>query len=350
MAKKREGERNFEVHTNPHPERLFHILPATVLRTLTPEEAKKSERELRAFAALQKWRGKRFWKKREFVFTPEDEQAFTDLLKETFPNIRFLDQDALGEGKHQAYGERRSTTEPELRYFDSLADPSNHTFICWLEPKGWQPKIGPTRFAPNSRCILNEPPLQFKFHPARVVHSTAYSYGDTFRQKDKPLPPTWSRPSGRLQANPCLDDTEYKAFLGKAYKLVTKIATNKLIPTDPLTGWSHETPRPRGEPLWAGHHAIAWCRENPRHFLGSTYRPADEAEWRCKIPREHPDYLSFAEASERLVERIRFDIEKQNEEHRKFAEAKSGGARGKSKKQPARKRPKSANPPKKRGG
>lgn len=351
MTNEKGTKRNLEVHTNPHPERLFHMMPANVLRKATPEELEQQERDVRARAALQKWLGKRFWKIREFVFTPEDEQAFTDLLKETFPNIRFLDEDALGKRKHEASGEQVAAKEPELRYFDSLADPSNYTFTCWLEPEGWQPKIGPTRFAPKARCILNEPPLQFEFQATRAVQPTAYTTGDRFRQKDKPLPPAWSRPSGRMIARPRVDDAEYKAFLGKAYKLVTKIATNKLIFTDPLTGWSRETPNPRGENLWVGYHALAWCRENPRHFLDGSYRPAEEAEWRCKIPKNHPDYLTRDEAHERLDERVRFEFEKLKEENRKLAEAKGNGTDAKSKKKSAAKKSsKSKTRPKKKGG
>ncbi|MEX0922536.1 MAG: hypothetical protein WDZ84_07155 [Rhodovibrionaceae bacterium] len=350
MENKSNKKGKLVVHTNPHPKPLFHMAPANVLRKATLEELEQQERDNRAFLALQKWLGKRFWKIREFVFTPEDEQDFSDLLKETFPTIRFLDKDALGQRKHAASGSAQTDREPELRYFDSLADPSESWFLCWLEPEGWQPKIGPTRFAPKARCILNEPPLQFEFHPMHAIQTTAYSTGDQFRRKDKPLPPTWSLPSGYMQAHPRVDDSEYKAFLGKAYRLVTKIATNKLIPTDPLTGWSRKTPKPRGENLWVGHHALAWCLENPRHFLDGSYRPAEEAEWRCRIPKKHPDYLTIEEAYERMEERFRFEYEKLKEENRKLVKAKGAGVQANSKKKPFKKSTSPQKPPKKKGG
>ena len=169
MAKRPDSERNFEVHTNPHPGPLVRDIP-NVLRTATPEELEQIERDVRALAALQKWDGKRFWKKRKIVFALEDVEAFTELLKASFPRIRFLNEQALGSRKHAAFGSVHiDRCEPKLRYFDSLADPDQKWFLCWVEPEGWEPKIGPTRFAPNARCIVNEPPLQFDFRPMRAV-------------------------------------------------------------------------------------------------------------------------------------------------------------------------------------
>ena len=146
MAKRPDSERNFEVHTNPHPGPLVRDIP-NVLRTATPEELEQIERDVRALAALQKWDGKRFWKKRKIVFALEDVEAFTELLKASFPRIRFLNEQALGSRKHAAFGSVHiDRCEPKLRYFDSLADPDQKWFLCWVEPEGWEPKIGPTRF------------------------------------------------------------------------------------------------------------------------------------------------------------------------------------------------------------
>lgn len=348
MAKKRDVERNFEVHTNPHPDPLVRDIP-NVLRRATPEELEERERNVRALVALQKWDGKRFWKNRRIVFALEDVEAFTELLKASFPRIRFLDEKALGARKHEAFGSVHiARCEPKLRYFDSLADPDQKWFLCWLEPEGWKPKIGPTRFAPNARCILNEPPLQFEFRGMRAVLYMNYSTGQAFRRKDKPLPPCWVRPDGELLAHPRVGDTEHKAFLGKVYNLVTKIATNKLVCVDTLTGRALVPPKLRGEKVWVGHHALAWCREHPRHFLAGYFRPADEAEWRSRLPTELPDYLSEEEAHERFVARVRF--EQQARRKRQLAEGNGIVSSGNSKKEPGAKSPSKQTRPKKKGG
>ena len=71
------------------------------------------------------------------------------------------------------------------------------------------------------------------------------------------------------------EDKEQRAFLKKVMRLLGKVATNKLAGFVP--GSRTDLMAIRSCDVWAGFHAIEWCREDPRRRLGGC-RPLEEVE------------------------------------------------------------------------
>lgn len=320
MAKKDGRRKSSAPNPDPHPEPLFRSGAHLIRRTEEvdpehPDAVWNRKIRDRVLASIEEAPYQR-QKDRYFVFTEDDERAFSDLLKEAFPTIRFY-RDPLDSDQEELATAQREGRTPRLRAADSLADPEVRSFHCWLEPEGWTPRIESHWLRPNRLVIRNLPHLSFTYRNERTPQKNRYSNLTVFRRKTKPLPPLITLYEGNLRAHYRIDDEPYKAFLRKAFNLVTKVASNKLIIVDEITGSTPGPPKPRGEKYWAGYHALAWCKEDLRRVLTrERYRPADEWEWRSKIPREHPDYYSPKEASELLEARFNKEFDAFTEEAR----------------------------------
>ena len=332
-----------------------------------PEVIKRreeEERQQRRWEEARRRAKQHRYKKRPVVFTEEDEQAYTDLLLAAFPGISIVDHDDLFDQKRLAAA-AETGKPPRIRRYRSLADQSCLHFSCWMEPEGWQPVVETTDADPPLYRIANLPRLRFEFLADRGVVTNNYHNATWFREWDTPLPPIWSRDASSLEAFYHVDDEEHRQFLRKAYRLVTKIASNRLFAVDEITGRAKTAPTKSGSKTWVGNHALAWCRENPHHLLWDNYRPADEYEERRRIPIEHPDYLTpqeardrfFAWAYKRLEEfdaelrarRKELAEEKRAHDAAKKKAAKNAAARA-PKKSTAKKSTKSNKPGKKKGG
>ena len=84
------------------------------------------------------------------------------------------------------------------------------------------------------------------------------------------------------------DDKEQNAFLNKVMRLLGKVATRKLAKFAPGS-WTHVVP---AKPVfvWAGFHAIEWCRKDNRRRLSVFgYRPLEEVE--TGLPPLPPDAI-----------------------------------------------------------
>lgn len=191
-------------------------------------------------------------KMRMLVMDREDADAFSRSLREAYPGVRFLPFEYW----MRREGKRTVKQEPlnlALHYYESLGDPEEFHFLVWVEPEDWHPDWT----GPNENGIwyvTNEPRLQFVFHRSDV-------------------PPDWDSDmrDGRVWAYYEKGDDEHRLFLNHVWRITTKLTTNYLQHVD------RDTKIPTGPPsrpnLWAGLHALEWCREDPQRTLASDWRP-----------------------------------------------------------------------------
>lgn len=351
MGKKDGKNKNDGERPDPHPGPLIHsaaraIVPARPEDENDPEVIRKRLATQQRYAEAAQRAKERRKKSRKVVFTEDDERDYSELLLEAFPGIRFVSLDDVSDQKILSAAD--AVGRPlQLRYFDSLAEHRVYSFFCWLEPEGWEPEIAPDPLTPGKFQVVNLPRLRFSYESDRGILEDGYFFSSSFRVLKKPLPPLWSRDAGAFHARFRIDDEEHQAFVRKAFRLVTKIASNRLFWVDQITGRAMGPPNKRGTDIWAGNHALAWCRENPRHLLCDNLRPEEEYEERSKIPELHPDYLSSEEGQRRLYIRAEAELQAFYEEvlaHRREM------AKQQMSETAAKIRSKSANPPKKKGG
>lgn len=103
--------------------------------------------------------------------------------------------------------------------------------------------------------VANEPRLQFTFERSEVY----------------PEEPRLTL--GRFWAYYEIADTEHKRFLEMVRRITGKLATNVFDVIDEKTGRTIY-PRMQRE-IWAGRHAMNWCRADPRRRILSWLRPPD---------------------------------------------------------------------------
>lgn len=241
---------------------------------------------------------KKRFRRREIVFTSADEQAFSIVLRETFPEMRFLDHVESKVSDYFAANPRRKTM-PTLPYVDDLSEVSVGWRTGWLEPEGWKPEFAPIGFN-GQRKLANPPRCAFRYFDAkRRILTNDYTKLTAFRMKDKPLPQNKVRMPTTIHVAFLPFDEDAKKFAAKVMRAVSKVAVNTLIRVDPITGYSRMPPA-RDRNIWVGYDALAWCRENSRNFVDLNLRPGDEAEERHKLPKDDPGYYTLKEASERL--------------------------------------------------
>ncbi len=305
MTKKHDAGKDAATYPEPRQTpRIYHAAKAIVLAKEEdpndPEVVKRREDQRRRYEHIARQKKLYKYKYRLVACTTEDEQAFTDLLKKTFPGICIVSHDDAENQKLLAAALQEGKA-PQLQRFDSLADPDCLHFFCWLEPEDWQPIVEAVDSEPPRYRIVNLPRLRFEFLADRGVVKNNYYNVSWFREIGKPLPPIWSLDASSLEARYHIDDREHQDFLRKAYRLITGMASNRLIAVDEVTGRARTAPTKRGGKTWVCTHALAWCREHPGHMVSGRYRPADEYDSRSKIPETHPDYLTGLEGEQRFI-------------------------------------------------
>ena len=191
---------------------------------------------------------------REVCMTEVDLERFSDLLKQTFPRVRFM------EGIKSDDPER----PPTVTFRNSLAglDPDNRgNGYVILPPPYWEPTLE-----------WQEPDHGFKFGYWRfmdldiprvyVVRGSGPTFG-MITYGGKRLPPHVE--TSRFSNSYLRIDDERRRFKNKVWRLMGKIATCKLQHI-----WWPNMERDRrvsGLSIWAGHDAIRWAREDPARVL-----------------------------------------------------------------------------------
>ena len=206
----------------------------------------------------------------------EDVEALERLLLDAFPDLRFLwgnlwRRASLATADGHQVGVQQ-VHEP-IPYIESLYQERLGWTMAWREPPGWRPVWG-RREEAEYLIVLNQPPRRFGFLKGSIGRGGNPVQRNLVNFRD-----------GLLNGRYAREDKEQKAFLSKVMRLLGKVATNKLAIFAPDSR-TRLIPAKPGY-VWAGYHAIEWCRQDPRRRLGGAYRPLEEVE--TGLPPLPPD-------------------------------------------------------------
>ncbi len=193
------------------------------------------------------------FRSRNIAFTREDEAAYCALLREAFPDVRYLDRP---KGGHDG------PEPPEIGFYTRLVDcPASITDVIF--DVGWRPawrKQGKYQ----TWSATNYP-----YPNAYIIRSGSIyprSEKSGIRGVEGPSPPSLDDGDIHFRCRPaCPGDFKLAA---KALRLIGKVATNKrqvhlYYPSLEVIGC-----REKGSELWIGHDAIRWLREDPERMTG----------------------------------------------------------------------------------
>ena len=195
---------------------------------------------------------------RHLCLTEADVREFEGLLREKFPDIRFVKWHHW----HKRVDGKTVAQEPPnllVPYVDSLADPEERCLEAWREPAGWEPEWWPEDIGSDGRLsrwlIINRPRLRFCFYrgilqPPDFTNLTQSGISALYEHGDK----------------------EHLSFVRKVIRLSQKI-------TDNILDHHPHADRPPLRAIktftWAGRDAMRWCRESPDRRLDGTHRPPE---------------------------------------------------------------------------
>ena len=198
------------------------------------------------------------FRRRHFVFSREDAAAFSELLRDAFPDVRFFDAPTQREIASE------NPTPPELHILRSLADARQPQVDIQFDPH-WKPQWKPPGAA-NWWVLMAAP------WPSGEVDLG----GGVFQNRDGP--PHMAGGYVYFRCEP--GNKAHASLASKALRLISKIATNRYqavrYPSYEVI-WSLD----KGGLFWLGHHAIRWARESPDRLLHYSshqkigYRPLD---------------------------------------------------------------------------
>lgn len=211
-----------------------------------------------------------FFRRRHIAFASEDEEAYCELLRKKAPNIRFVND--------LDYKDREAEAPPGHVANRSVAACKLHVTILFAPSDDWQPHYEKVQTERGPLWSLRYPGrLHGRWRRTRP-HAEGGREPPTY--KGPRIPPgvgqAWLYFSGQRT------DTDGVKLAGELIRLVSRVATNKLLF---VRTERQEVPEPvlRGGMLWAGFHAIEWARQSPDRILGWNraeahsygYRPLD---------------------------------------------------------------------------
>jgi len=215
--------------------------------------------------------GDQFFRGKEIAFMPEDEEAYCELLRQKAPSIRFIDD--------LNYKEVAASSVPGHLANRTVAACGLVVIILFAPSDDWQPEYRQVDTPLGQRWSLR--------HPSRLhgrwwrTRPNAHSRAEPAAYKGPRNPPGLG--PARLYFSGQKDDPEHVRLAGELIRLVSRVATNKLLfvrteRTEP------PVPVLRGGMTWAGFHAIEWAKQSPDRILGWTraeahsygYRPLND--------------------------------------------------------------------------
>lgn len=204
---------------------------------------------------------------RDFVFHPDDAAAWSELMRQRFPGLRYYDQPLSGEllpGKAPF----------DLRLRTTLHGGTGEHFrsIELVFDETWRPEWTKDR---SGDWLLKSPPYPnatIVFLGGRIFEKTTvrggYDYvrgGESLRAPDVIEPPRIT--GGQIYFRCEKGEPEHMRVARAALRLIAKVATNKVdmvhYPSLRIV------PQEGGGPCvtWCGFHALDWCRKAPDRFL-----------------------------------------------------------------------------------
>lgn len=203
--------------------------------------------------------GKQTKRGREVMMTMVDEAAFTRVLKEAFPGIRFVDGQVW--------------PRPGIPWIDTIDGGQETLVYGFLPDPGWQPK---EKEQYRGRYSFALPRRSFQFD--RSEWDWTLPRGANW---------AWDPPTltvGSITSSYYRDDPEDKFFVNKLYRLLRKIMVNAFRVEFPHLGVVYG--EATGYDYWAGHDALRWCSEAPARMLDGKFRP--HSEW--SFPEDNSYY------------------------------------------------------------
>ena len=212
-------------------------------------------------------------KRRQPAMLPADSEDFSNALREAFPSIKFI-------RRPSQFTLRRTLGRDELRpedlslfYCDSLAQDFelgtdecfkwDSTITAWLEPEGWEPFwIGPTPESGNY-VIANKPRLYFSYGASGPGF---YKENGNLILRDGFITSTFPR-----------NDKEFKSFINKVWRILSKLTTNVFTHVDRKSGRPYGPAKPTVIDC-CGLHAMDWMREAPNRYVISNCRPPEDGD------------------------------------------------------------------------
>ena len=208
----------------------------------------------------------RFRSREQIILIAADEMAYSQLLTQTFPGVRFWDdipRETLQDRTRPPDAlPLRSLTECRGFSAEIIFDPD------WLPRWEWNEKIGQWNKGP------------FPYPNAVIQRITRTWRDEEIRDAQESNHKTWG--CGRIFFRIFAGNREHESIARKAIRLLNKIASNKdlmMAYTETLEIFYLKC---RYAPL-IGHHARRWCLEKPDRLLDATpgidgwgYRPKPE--------------------------------------------------------------------------
>jgi len=192
---------------------------------------------------------------RQIFFTTADEKAFSDALKERFPDIRFATRsEAASKGDFSFVADIPSAGGGSVRIF--------------IPPVGWKPEYYKLEFGADRFGISNYPEEWMSFRSSSKQHMERGPAIHDYK-------PLLGQGSIQVGGSDRMTAKE-KSFRNKVWRVVSKIATPKL---KALRYWDpeHQWTEIGGQIECAGWDAVRWALDDERRVFAASlhYRPAD---------------------------------------------------------------------------
>ena len=187
-----------------------------------------------------------------------DDAMFSFALREEIPTIRFC------------IGDRRYV--PQERWYETIAEIGIMATAYAAPTPDWEPLMMPDGGDFILYRGLDWPDLYFHYHRTGWNWSFRYADGTPL---DRP-PTTSNDVNTYISTKYRRGDEEQKLFLGKVWRALRRVATNRYRSIDKEgVVTTKEAPR---HPCWIGHSLLQWCRNDPRRTVEGRFRPCDDWE------------------------------------------------------------------------
>lgn len=193
---------------------------------------------------------------REFVLTREDIGRYSDLLVEAFPDVRFFD----------SYPSKKEGP-PELAIRHSLRECGDRAIEIVFAAADWVPEWKRSE-STGWWLLANCPGFNGRFEAGCEIYTKKRVVDGEPRELEYIY-------GGRVYFRCRKWAPEELKAARKALRLLTKVATNKVV----ATRWpSGDQPNkcPKGSWTWCGYDALRWVSEHPDRRLACWRAPRDE--------------------------------------------------------------------------
>lgn len=205
---------------------------------------------------------KKVHKTRYTVFHADDYRDFIAGLGKLYPGLRLLaDIEHIDWDTSRRTGKKTFFQPPHCHLEYLKAPPLRQHSLCllWVEEDGWTPEwqMWPEQWDELGKPLYrvgNKPELWLRLELGPIGFYDPHNLHE-----------------GRVSAWYDRNDPDQRLFVGRAWRQLDKLATQHLDRVDEVSGALIRSDNSIG--LWAGWHALEWCRQDPRRRLDFQFRP-----------------------------------------------------------------------------